>query len=106
MNADPINSESTNQIESKLDNPNLNSESTRKRKRWQPTGFNQQQPPKAPKVDYKMQEELAAQAIAQAAGLETRRSRKFLQRRTVDYSGALTRWNQVSINILWLDCIA
>lgn len=74
--------------------------STSKRKRWQP--LHTKDHPIAPKVDHKYEEEMAAQAIAQAAGFEGRRQRKFLQRRTVDYSSGLTKWNEVSEDAQWL----
>lgn len=51
------------------------------------------EPPTAPAVDAKLEEEAAAQNIAQQAGFEGRRVRKFLQRRTVDWNEEYNRWS-------------
>lgn len=53
--------------------------------RWSPDFLLDEQP-RPPPTDVRVEEELAAQAVAVAAGYEPRRVRKFLQRRTVDYS--------------------
>ncbi len=53
---------------------------------WSPE-YVRNEVPQPPAIDVRIEEEAAAQAAAQAAGYEGRRARKFLQRRTVDYTG-------------------
>ncbi|PWN48447.1 WD40 repeat-like protein [Violaceomyces palustris] len=66
----------------------INGQATRKR--WRPTKY--LDPPAPPPPDPKVQEELAAQAAAQALGYEGRRVKRFMQRRTVDYWGSIPYW--------------
>jgi hypothetical protein len=62
---------------------------------WSPDFIKYEQP-QPPSIDVRIEEEAAAQAAAQAAGYEGRRVRKFLQRRTVDYSGTYLRHGLVN----------
>lgn len=69
--------------------------------RWSPDFLRDEQP-RPPPTDVRVEEELAAQSVALEAGYEPRRVRKFLQRRTVDYSctyllSALERLQQPSV---------
>lgn len=65
---------------------------------WSPD-FVKYEQPQPPSIDVRIEEEAAAQAAAQAAGYEGRRVRKFLQRRTVDYSGTYLRYSLVDYGL-------
>ena len=56
---------------------------------WAPT-LHLTEPPQPPQPDPRTVSEMAAQSAATALGYEGRRIKKFMQRRTVDYFGALS----------------
>ena len=55
------------------------------------------QPPQPPQPDPRTVQEMAAQQAATALGYEGRRIKKFMQRRTVDYFGALAHLNTLKV---------
>ncbi|CBQ67617.1 related to PFS2-polyadenylation factor I subunit 2 [Sporisorium reilianum SRZ2] len=69
--------------------PNAKHPPPYKKRVWTPT-LHLTQPPQPPQPDPRTVQEMAAQQAATALGYEGRRIKKFMQRRTVDYFGALS----------------
>lgn len=86
-----VNGESSGSASGSLPSTSAKNGSTTTRHRFQPVRH-LQEAPMPPPLDHKVEEELAAQAAAQAAGYEGRKMRRFLQRRTVDYMGSWVRY--------------
>ncbi|TKY90406.1 hypothetical protein EX895_000404 [Sporisorium graminicola] len=72
--------------------PNTSNPPPYKKRVWTPT-LHLTQPPQPPQPDPRTVQEMAAQQAATALGYEGRRIKKFMQRRTVDYFGALSHLN-------------
>lgn len=69
-------------------------------KAWRATKHLQPPVPPAPGQDDSKAQEMEAAAIKQ--GIDSRPFKKVKPRRTVDYMGAISRWNLVSFHFIFL----